>query len=291
MLGKFRKNKLTERGEAMPAAIITAALTSFMLLVMASILSLIVQEKVQAEAAVNLTAIASNIEASFSSDVEDATNIEAEPELSQPTERLLEKGDVSVTSVSLHIPEATGECKVVLWRLDEEDNSIHRGLTIHEKTKRVEELDTCDEESPVIAERVKSFGSEIDITDPLAFDNKVGRDLVFSITPEALETVNIQLEAQLMEKGVDRLSDEELDVLSDNMEPGSFVAIHAAPDACVMNSPKEVWEDENSDGATQDSELHCESPESENVAKAWESTLIAEPSFDFSMVNKETVTK
>lgn len=282
-LGRF-KSHLNESGETMPAKIVNAAVTSVLLLLIASIISLVVQEKSKAESEVNLDSAQVQIETSFTSDLNNATYIREELSLVQPDERLLEKDDVAVKGVNLHIPESSGECKAIRWDVDSKNQSIVRNITIYEGTKNNAELVECDENSAIIGERAKSFGDDTLITDPIVIYNKLDRELTFSMTPEALESVNTELEAQLVAQGVDRLSDEELGMLRDNMAEGSFIASNEEPDSCVMDEPKTLWEDENGDGIEQGTELHCEAPENANVEAEWKSTDVSTASFNFRMI-------
>lgn len=267
---KLRKAKSSERAEAMPAAIITAIVSSLLLLGIASTVALVVESKGESESNVQLTTAASNIDVSLRSDVTNASYISASAKLKQPAGRLLTPTDVTVTGVKMHIPATDGGCKVVRWTVD--GSAVSRQLTIYKLSSTDSGTVTCDENSGTLAERKKVFAQDVNVNAPFAFHNQVGRSIVFNHANASLETANSQLDAKLKSLNVQKLNDEDFSNLNKLMKGDSFVAAFADPTACPMNAPR------GAAGA-------CPAPESDTIVAAWDSLKIAKVSVDFSMTS------
>lgn len=266
---KLRKAKSSERAEAMPAAIITAIVSSLLLLGIASTVALVVESKSESESNVQLTTAVSNIDVSLRSDVTNASYIAATAKVKQPTGRLLTPTDVVVTGTKMHIPATDGGCKVVRWVAD--GNTVSRQLTIHALSSNVSGTVTCDETSEKLAERKKTFAQDVNISAPFTFHNQVGRSIVFNHANASMDTVNAQLDAKLKALNVQKLSDADFNALTIPLLKGdSFVAGFADPTACPMSAPR------GSNGV-------CPDPEADTIVAAWDSLKIAKVSVDFTM--------
>jgi hypothetical protein len=277
---KVRKAKSSERGEAMPAAIVTAIVSSLILLGIASVVSLVIQNKADSEGNVALTTAVSNIDVSLRSDINQASYITAAAKLKQPTTRLLAPTDVTLSGVNMHIPVSTGECKVIHWNIN--GNVASRDLTIYKSSLKTDVSVKCDETSPVVAQRTKVFAENVNINAPFKFNNQVGRELAFTINDVSLATVNTELDKRLTAEGVTKLSDTEFNELNKLMGTGSYVPGFSNPSACAMDAAK-VWVDSNKDGIKQSSEMVCPPAEAPTVEAAWNSLKIAKVSIAFQM--------
>ena len=264
---KLRRAKSSERAEAMPAAIITAIVSSLLLLGIASTVSLVVQSKSDSEGNVKLATVASNIDVSLRSDVSNASYIAASANLKQPAGRLLTPTDINVSGVNMHVPAQSGECKVVRWSMS--GNTISRDLTIYQKTSNGGDMAKCDETSTKLGQRTKVFAQDVSVQTPFNFTNQVGRAITFNHADASLQTVNAALDAKLVEKNTQRLNDEDFNQLNKLLKGDSFVAGFADPTACEMNAPR--------NGAT------CPEPEADTVTAAWNSLKIAKVSVAFQM--------
>lgn len=277
---KARKAKSSERGEAMPAAIVTAIVSSLILLGIASVVSLVVQNKADSQGNVALTTAASNIDVSLRSDINQASYITAAAKLKQPTTRLLTPTDVNLSGVNMHVPVSTGECKLIRWNIN--GNTVSRDLTIYKTTLNSDTAVKCDTASPVLAQRTKVFAQNVNVNAPFTFNNQVGRQLGFTISDSALTTVNAKLDQMLTAQGVQKLNDTDFNTLNTLMTTDSYVVGFADPTACVMNAAK-VWVDLNNDGIKQTNEMVCPPAETTTVAAAWNSLKIAKVSVSFQM--------
>ena len=279
---KARKAKSSERGEAMPAAIVTAIVSSLILLGIASVVSLVVQNKADSEGDVALTTAVSNIDVSLRSDINQATYITAAAKLKQPTTRLLGPTDVNLSGVNMHIPVSSGECKVIRWNIN--GNNASRDLTIYQSSLKDDVSVKCNETSPVVGQRTKVFAQNVKVDAPFRFNNQVGRELAFTVDTASLDTVNTELEKQLTAKGVQKLNDTDFNELNKLMGNDSYKAGFKNPTACVMDAAR-IWVDANKDGVKQTTEMVCPPAEADTVAAAWNSMKVAKVGVAFQMAS------
>jgi hypothetical protein len=265
---KFRKTKLSERAEAMPAAIVTAIISSMLLLGIAGIVSIVVQSKSDSQASVSLATVASNIDVSLRTDVTQAKYISAAAKLKQPASRLLTPTDVLLSGANMHAPQANGECKVIRWSIN--GTTASRDLTVYKSSLKDGSFVKCDETSPVLAKRTKVFAQNVNVKTPFKFHNQVGREIVFTIENKALNEVNAKLDAQLKAKGVQKLNDADFNELNKMMGTDSYTP--GFVDACVMNAAKVNGK--------------CPEAEADTVAAAWNSLKIAKVSVNFEILNQ-----
>jgi hypothetical protein len=265
--GRFRRAKSSERAEAMPAAIITAIVSSLLLLGIASAVSLVVQNKADSEGNVNLTTVASNIDVSLRSDVTNASYITASAKLKQPAGSTLTPTDLTLSGVNMHIPSSTGECKVIRWSIN--GTTATRDLTIYPTTATTSAAVKCDETTTPVAKRTKVFSDSVNVKAPFKFYNQVGRELNFTHATASLKTVNDAYTAKVAGRNPAKLTDAELNELNKLLTSSSFDVGFVDPAACVMNAAKV-----NS---------VCPDPEASTVTAAWNSLKIAKVSVVFEM--------
>lgn len=267
----------SEKAEAMPAAIISTIVTSMILVGIASVISIVVQNRTDETSELNLSAVASNIDTSLRSDISQASFITANVKLTQPTDRLLNASNMSPNGIILHIPSSTDDCKVIKWKID--GTTATRDLTVYSATSTKNSVVTCDETSSVLAQRTKDFGNSVLLKSPFKFKNHVGRELTFSLGDTSLAKVNDKLDKELTEQGVDKLSDVELQKLTRFVSNDSVLSF-SDPTACSMNA--ETNTSTNDSGQTIES---CPPAESETVQEAWNSTTIASVSVQFDLTD------
>ena len=277
---RIKKVKSSERAEAMPAAIITAIVSSMLLLGIASAVSLVVQEKSDSEGNVALTTSASNIDVSLRSDITQASYISASAKLKQPATKPIGPSDVILSGVNMHIPTNAGECKVIRWNVN--GNTVSRDLTIYTGFNKDNTFIKCDESSTVVAKRTKVFADDVNIDAPFKFHNQVGREITFTAEQTSLDKVNVEYNKQLTLKGVQKLNDSDFNELNKLMGADSYKAGFQNPAACAMDAPL-VWVDANKDGIKQPTEMVCPPAEADTINAAWNSLKIAKVSVAFQM--------
>lgn len=285
----FSSKKITsESGEAMPAAIITAIISSILLLGITVVMSVVLQSRSDQKNDTQLVTNASNIDISLRSDITQATYITASANLVQPTSRLLQADDISLNGMVLHIPVSTGECKVVSWSVDGTEAS--RSISIFAGTlNQGSSSERCDETSEVSAQRTKDFADLFLLQTPFAFNNHVGRKVDFTLDNPTLTRVNDELDNGLKRNDSNRLSDAEFNELNKLLGPNSLVAGFADSDACVMNAEKVVKVDGSGNPVTDTNGnpvLECPPAETASVAAAWNSKAIAKVNVVFDLMGE-----
>lgn len=268
---RFRATRSSEKAETMPAAIITAIITSILLLGIATAISFILQSRADGKEQVALATVVSNVDIALRSDVSQASYLKAAAKLKQPAARLLTETDLLLSGVNMHLPEANGECKVIRWSVN--GSTVSRDLTVYKTSINERSLVKCDESSEKIAERNKVFAENIIVQAPFQFHNQLGHELIFKLKDTALTEVNAKLDAQLTAKGTDKLEDTEFNQLNTLLNSTSFIVGFPDVTACIMNADKV-------DGV-------CPAPETTSVADAWNSKKIAKVSVMFMMQNTE----
>ena len=266
--GKLKKAR-TERAEAMPAAIITAIVSSILLLGIAGVTSMVVNGKADAEADVTLTTAVSNIDVSLRSDVTNASYITAGAKLAPPASGTFAPTDLVATGANLHIPEADGKCKVVRWSL--EGGQVSRDLTVYSSTNNSESVVSCNTSSTKVAERKKVFSDKLTSTNPFKFYNQVGRELAFNIDESKIAAINTEHQSIRNAQGGAPLNAEQLQTLSNKHLTGNSIKTgFKNPTACPLK-------DSPATGP-------CGAVE-ENIVAAWQSTKISKVSkaFDITM--------
>lgn len=283
----FSSKKITsESGEAMPAAIITAIVSSILLLGITVVMSVVLQSRSDQKNDTELVTNASNIDISLRSDITQATYITASANLVQPTSRLLQADDISLNGMVLHIPVSTGECKVVSWSVDGTEAS--RSISIYAGTlNQGSSSERCDETSEVSAQRTKDFADLFLLQTPFTFNNHVGRKVDFTLDGPTLARVNDELDNGLKRNDTNRLSDAEFNELNKLLSANSLVAGFADSDACVMNAEKVAKVDGSGNSVTDSNGnpvLECPPAETATVAAAWNSTAIAKANVVFDLM-------
>lgn len=282
------KKVISESGEAMPAAIITAIVTTILLLGITIVMSMVLQTKSEETDDTELFNNASNIDISLRSDITQATQISPSVKLKKPETRLLTAEDIIVNGVILDIPESTGECKVIKWSV--EGTQASRNLTIYSATTNQGSYSAkCDESSEVTAQRTKSFPDSFLLQSPFTFDNRVGRTIHYSLTDAALNTINAELDNRLVRNDNKRLSDSQFDELNKLVTTDSLVAGFTDSTSCVMNAEK-VESVDDTGSVILDSNgqpvMVCPQAETASVASAWVSTIVSTVSVNFDLIGK-----
>lgn len=282
------KKFISESGEAMPAAIITAIVTTILLLGITIVMSMVLQTKSDETDDTELFNNASNIDISLRSDITQATQISPSVKLKKPDTRLLTAEDIIVNGVILDIPESTGECKVIKWSV--EGTQASRNLTIYAVTTNQGSYSAqCDESSEVIAQRTKSFPDSFLLQSPFTFNNRVGRTVHYSLTDAALNTINDELDNRLVRNDTNSLSDSEFNDLNKLLTTDSVVAGFTDSSSCVMNAEK-VESVDATGSVILDSNgqpvMVCPQAETASVASAWVSTSISTVSVNFDLIGK-----
>lgn len=282
------KKVISESGEAMPAAIITAIVTTILLLGITIVMSMVLQTKSEETDDTELFNNASNIDISLRSDITQATQISPSVKLKKPETRLLTAEDIIVNGVILDIPESTGECKVIKWSV--EGTQASRNLTIYSATTNQGSYSAkCDESSEVTAQRTKSFPDSFLLQSPFTFDNRVGRTIHYSLTDTALNTINAELDNRLVRNDNKRLSDSQFDELNKLVTTDSLVAGFTDSTSCVMNAEK-VESVDDTGSVILDSNgqpvMVCPQAETASVASAWVSTIVSTVSVNFDLIGK-----
>ena len=285
----FSSKKITsESGEAMPAAIITAIVSSILLLGITVVMSVVLQSRSDQKNDTELVTNASNIDISLRSDITQATYITASANLVQPTSRLLQADDISLNGMVLHIPVSTGECKVVSWSVDGTEAS--RSINIYAGTlNQGSASERCDETSEVSAQRTKDFADLFLLQAPFTFNNHVGRKVDFTLDGPTLARVNDELDNGLKRNDTNRLSDAEFNELNKLLSANSLVAGFADSDACVINAEKVAKVDGSGNPITDingNPVLECPPAEAATVAAAWNSTAIAKVNVLFDLMGE-----
>lgn len=288
--GNFSGSKklLSESGEAMPAAIITAIVTTILLLGITIVMSMVLQTKSDETNNTELSTNASNIDIALRSDITQATHISPSVKLKKPSARLLTADEITVNGVRLEIPESTGECKVVKWSVD--GTKASRSLTIYSTTINKDSFSArCDETSEVSAQRTKAFPDSFLLQSPFTFNNHVGRNIQFTLTDSSLTTINDELDNRLKRNDSNRLTDAEFDGLNDLLTPDSVVAGFSDTTGCVMDAEK-VAKVDSTGAAVLDTNgkpvMVCPPAETASVAAAWVSTAVATISVNFDLIGK-----
>lgn len=286
----FLRSKIikSESGEAMPAAIITAIVSSIILLGITIVMSMVLQSKSDQTNDSELTTNASNIDISLRSDITQATFVSPTARLTQPSARLLVASDIRLNGVTLHIPVGTGECKVVEWSVD--GNKAKRSLTIYPSTvNEGTSAAKCDTSTTTSAQRTKEFADQFLLQSSFIFNNHVGRQINFTLNDATLTNVNNELDKQLTLQGVDRLSDSDFNKLNDLLGSDYLVAGFTDTSACVMNADKVPSVDSSGNPVLDSSGnpvLVCPPAETASVATAWASTAVAKVSADFELIGQ-----
>lgn len=271
LAARIRKAKSSEKAETMPAAIITAIVTSMILLAIAGILSYVFQSKSDGEEKVALATVASNIDVSLRADISQGSYLTATAKLKQPESRLLTENDLLLTGVNVHLPEANSDCKVIRWSVN--GTTVNRDLTVYKNAINTDRPARCDETSEIVAKRNKVFADNIIVQAPFAFHNQLGNPLRFTLEESALTKVNDKLEVQLEAKGVEKLDDDDFNKLNRNLDSSSFIVAFADPAACVMNAEKVSGV--------------CPEPEAATILDAWNSKKITKVSVMFIMQDND----
>lgn len=260
--------KSGERAEIMPAAIITAIISSILLLGIIIILTIVFQSKTQQTKNVELSTAVSNFDVSLRSDISQASFISATAKLTQPSTRLLSSTDLLINGITMHIPTPTGECKVIDWSLN--DTTVSRNLIIYSNTLSEDETVQCDESSETTDNRDKNFSDTFIQKSPFQFTNQMNREFIYTLDDLTLNKVNEELEDRLTVQGVDKLSDEEFNELNNLLGNEYLASKFEEPDSCVMDEDKvdEV----------------CPVPESATMTEVWSSTTVAKMSVDFDIL-------
>lgn len=282
------KKVISESGEAMPAAIITAIVTTILLLGITIVMSMVLQTKSEETDDTELFNNASNIDISLRSDITQATQISPSVKLKKPETRLLTAEDIIVNGVILDIPESTGECKVIKWSV--EGTQASRNLTIYSATTNQGSYSAkCDESSEVTAQRTKSFPDSFLLQSPFTFDNRVGRTIHYSLTDATLNTINAELDNRLVRNDNKRLSDSQFDELNKLVTTDSLVAGFTDSTSCVMDAEK-VESVDDTGSVILDSNgqpvMVCPQAETASVASAWVSTIVSTVSVNFDLIGK-----
>lgn len=282
------KTIFSERGEAMPAAIITAVVSSIILLGITIVMSMVLQSKSDQTNDSELTTNASNIDITLRSDITQATFIVPTAKLTQPSARLLVASDITLNGIILHIPVSTGECKVVEWSVN--GTKAKRSLTVYPSTvNEGTSAAKCDVSTAPSAQRTKEFQDQFLLQSSFNFNNHVGRKVDFTLNDTALTNVNNELDKELTAQGVDRLSDADFNKLNDLLGSDYLVSGFTDTTACVMNADK-VPELDSSGTQVLDSSgnpvLVCPPAETTSVAAAWNSLVIAKVSANFDLIGQ-----
>lgn len=275
-----------ENAEIMPAAIITAIVSSILLVGMAIVISLVLTNKSEQTSEAELSTTISNVDTSLRADITQARHIEPFAKLTQPSERLLTSSDIHLNGVTLHIPSNSGECKLVTWAAN--GTTVTRGLTVYKETLNADRQAECDIASEVVADRDKEFEGKFLLQTPFTFDNNVGREFAYTLNGETLDEVNTELDRQLTANGEEKLSETEFNKLNKLLKPNSLVTGFADPLACAMNAARITMT--NSSGepvmdANGNSVTTCPPAETASVEDAWKATSISSVSVKFDMMS------
>ena len=258
---KFRK-AATERAEAMPAVIISAIVSALLMITVAGIISLIMQNSSNTSDRISMTTTTANIDSSMKADITSATYVTASVRLKQPTGGgLLNANDLLISGVNLHIPSDQGTCKLVRWSIIH--GTLTRNLTIYNSTVTNNSLVQCDTTSTVLGQRSKVFAQNVTLdSDNYQVLNQAGRTVVFTITEPTLDNINNQLQSEYTANNTNQLPDSQFDQLNSMLTTSSIAPAYSNPNACVMNQPK------NSSGT-------CPVQEADPLKAAWNSMVIA----------------
>lgn len=280
------RKALSERGETMPAAIITAIVSSIILLGITVVMSMVLQSKADQTSDSELTTNASNIDINLRSDITQATLIKPIARLTQPSARLLVSSDINVNGLIANIPIDTGECKVVEWKVI--GTQVTRNLTVYPSTLNTgTSAEECDTSTTPTAQRTKQFPDQFLLQSPFTFTNHAGRKIVFTLNDATLTRVNNELDSELTAQGTDKLSDQDFNKLNDLLGSDYLTAGFADPNACELNADK-IQKVDSSGNTVLDSSgnpvMVCPPAESASVTTAWNSTIIAKVSADFDLI-------
>lgn len=266
---KLRSLALSERAEAMPAAIISAAISSILLLGIAGVTSMVVQERSTSENDAVTSVTVSDIDVSLRSDVTNASYITAGAKLSQPSSGSFSPTDLTTTGVNLHIAESDNKCKLVSWSI--EAGTISRNVEIYASTDATDTVATCDTSSALIAERKKTFTEELSSNTPFGFFNQVGRELAFSIDESVLTTINADHSSMVAAQEGSPLNVGQLQELSNkHLVADSIKTGFKNPAACPLKDTPTIEE--------------C-GPIEDGILAAWQSSKIAKVSSSFNINN------
>lgn len=267
-----------EKAEIMPAAIITAIVSSILLVGMAVVISLVLTSKSEQTSNAELSTTVSNVDASLRADITQARHIEPKAKLIQPSERLLTASDIQLNGVTLHVPSNSGECKLITWAAN--GTTITRELIVYGQTLNADREATCDKESEIVSERDKDFEQKFLLQAPFQFNNNVGREFAYVLNSATLDEVNTELDKKLTEKGEEKLNETELNKLNKLLNPDSLVIGFADPSACVMNAERTTTTDGSGNSVTA-----CPPPETESVEEAWNAQSISSVGVKFDMMS------
>lgn len=151
--------KLNERAEALPVAIITAIVSSIILLGLASTMGVIIEQQAKSEKSFVVNNTVTNIDTSMKTDINNSTTIIPK----------------DATSLTLHAPVASGaECKVIEWSMVE--NKLTRNITIYSGTLGTD-VRKCNTASSVVATGKKVISNKFE-TDGFKYSNSLGRGML-----------------------------------------------------------------------------------------------------------------
>lgn len=158
---KIRTN-VNEKGEALPAAIIGALVSSIVLLGVGIAMSFLIVSQHNEEKDTAVATDASSVATAFKSDLDSAATV----------------APVSVSKTVLHISEGAGECRLVTWEIM--NNAIYRTLSIYSAASIVNGEVLCNTGSgTIVSEKKRTVAENLGSpSEGFRYYNKVGREIL-----------------------------------------------------------------------------------------------------------------
>ena len=157
------KRKLwSEAAESLPAVIVSAIVSSFVLLGVAGMLAFVVEVQKDAEVTSNVNSTVSNITTRLATDTEAATHITA----------------ASGTNVTFSTPVASSatDCKTAQWVIN--GTTLTRTLTVYNSTVDAGSGDiTCNPSGTVIVTNERTVTTSLEAGSTFQYYNGLGREL------------------------------------------------------------------------------------------------------------------
>lgn len=156
-----------EKGEALPAAIIGAIVSSILLLGIGTAIALILTNQSHEQRDSATATEASSVEAELKSDLSSAATITP----------------VSSTKTVLDVPDGDDNCRLVTWEI--RDTTIYRTLSIYDAIKRVNGEVVCDTASTaIVSGKQRTVVKYVQApSGGFTYFNKVGREIAPTSPP------------------------------------------------------------------------------------------------------------
>lgn len=174
MFGSMKRKLRNETGESLPAVIVSAIVSGFVLLGVAGMLAFVVETQKDAEVTSNVNSTVSNISTRLATDTESATHITA----------------ASNTEVTFYTPVASSatDCKAATWSID--GSTLTRTLTVYNSTVDAGSGDiACNTSGTVLVTNERIVTTSLERGSSFQYFNGLGRALQVNANTGAVTPV------------------------------------------------------------------------------------------------------